>query len=669
MSYTRARGLSTDTPTPGNSSSTGPLQDVDLNLPPHRSTNPFDEEPFDEEAGHSAFHKRPLQYLQVFSKSQLLELETQHSRGACELDDLVHEHHWWYKFFLIDTVYAIGTEISSTSFQILLSRDGIKGGAKLIKNDLEVSDTTGLAISAPLALADTAYKLATVSARQTAIKRTLDYALSDSYKDQLEEFLELGQEEPREASGLVVRWGFNKLVIYTHSFLYSTANFLAFYEPVTFSLPFAGEVTVPAWLPQLPTSAQLGIAAGFIYGGHRYSSLFVTPDYEQNFRDFMWQGVMDLWEDNPEGQPWMVGELFRGKISTPIQVLLRSSASTAFTRAYPRFLNIAETVFGKLAGLDSDTSAALSVTTTVLIGWHLFCAEYPKSYYRSMADHIKIEAILRSNLEASIGQAIDQMINAQIDSQDLALSARELNKRKLSLRKQLMKSFIETERRLYQSQVLEGLGDDFAFKMDPTLKPQLAVQVLLGLYLGGTTLAPFLLRYINEPVPATLLSLTFASGFLATTFYRDRKAQLTNQLVRRRIDPEIKAAEAAAASGKPDSAKAGALIVAANVSRALAVLGSGERTFGHGNRPAMAAAVSFVAQGFIEALHLTYKKAQVAISGWSCCRRKKPAQLSDSRAAFFDHGSPRAVAETKAKAASATVSSRRSWLPKFMQSE
>jgi len=600
---------------------------------------------------------QPFQYLHLFSKEELIVLEQQHNKSSEDLDCLMHEHQGWYRFFLADTVFAIGTEIAATPFQMVTSRDGLQAGIKLIHSDAQLSNSLSLSLGAPFVLAAMAYKIASASARQEAIKRTLQYVLSDSYENQWQRLAYNMQENPWQTTGHLVQWGFHQTVRHTQGFLLGTASILAFYEPVEFSLPFTGSISIPAWLPELPMGIQVGICAGLAYSGHRYSSLFLSQDYQQNFQDFVYQGLLDLWQNNPEGEPWLIGELFRGNFSTPLQVSLGGLTSTLFTRAYPYFYCIAETAFKKLGGLDPATSAQLAIGTTVLVGWHFFCAEYPRSYRRAMADHIKIDALLRQNLEKSLGGALNSLIDARMENLNFPLTETELDKHKQILKEQLLSEFVAAERRLQKTVIVQSEKDDFVFQQNPHLKYEIAGQTLAGLYLGRTVVAPLLLQYADAPLTVNLLCMVGLSSLLALTCYQAEKQRTINHLVRKKIDPEMQSESSSSAERPP----IGALIIASHVSRALSVLGTSKRTVGGGSL-ALPTTVFLLAENIMELLRVTAKKTQSLIALWPWSRKQELASLSGTAGTFFNSRSTQAHKSMKAPAV-APQADWTSWLP------
>lgn len=588
-------------------------------------------------------YPRPLHYLHLFTEQEIrtLEKQTDHDRHA--LDELVASHKWIYRGLRGENWFAIGTDVSYSLFQIVTSRDGVQRAARLFDPNAQISNTAGLIISTPMALVDLAFNLTAVSAAKEATKATLTYALRDSYRSQAMHLIEQVHENPAQTTAKALTWSFNKTILYTHNLLGASANIIAFYEPIDFYLPFVGEVNIPAWMPRLSTTAQASIAAGFAYGGNRYYSLFSNPDYYQNFEAFWAQGVKDLWNNNADGGPWLIGELCRGNIATPLQIALQGLVSTVAIRAYPNFYYIAETICAKILHLNPKATPPLAATAAVIIAWHTLCARYPKTYNRYLADHIRVESLLKNHLEDFLGEAVNEMVDAQIEGLNLAITHSQINKRKQALRKQVMADFLATEKKLLQQEIVEKEGRFYPFKNDPALGVQLAYRALVGLYLGYSTISPLLNRYlVNEPISMTVLGMFIGSGLLTGALYQAEKTRITNQLIRQKIDPEIKPeVDTATQHGNSTSNRiADVITLGSNLGRALSVLGSANRVFGDNNPAAISATAIIAVENMINNILFTYKKVRSTVSSWSWWYRSanQPSQQSGAGAAFFDRG-------------------------------
>ncbi len=602
------------------------------------------------------YYNQPLHYLGLFTEKEIRDLEDQYNKSRYELNALVGEHKWVYRGLRGENWFAIGTDVSYALFQIVTSRDGIQSVAKLFNKDLKISNTAGLVIGAPLALVDMAFNLSAVSAAKEAIKATLEYALRDSYSKQFKAFLEQARQRPSQTVTTVVTWSFNKTILYSHNLLGTSANIIAFYEPISFHLPLAGDVTVPAWMPLLPTSAQLGIAAGFAYGGNRYYSLFSNPDYYQNFKEFWVQGFKDLWNDNPDGSPWLIGEFYRGNRATALQIAIQGLVSTVAIRAYPNYYYLAETVFGKLIGLPESATASLAAIASAIVAWHTLCARYPKTYNRYLADHIKVEALLREKIEDWAGASIDQQVQIQIDNLNPAMKPPQIRKRKMELRKQIMADILTLDKKLLRDQILEAEGRGYTIKNNPALGAQLAYRAFVGLYLGYSTIAPLLTRYlVDEPISMTILGMFIGSGLLAGALYKAEDLRITHQLMRQQLDIEMKheAAIAPAQGSNASNRIADVITVGSNASRALSLLGSGERVFGN-NSPGTTSAIAIIAaENMINTILFTYKKIRSSVSSWGCFNRAQET---------FFNPRPREAIEMQAPR-----SGLKAYLPRWMQ--
>jgi hypothetical protein len=635
------------------------------------SMNPFDDD-FDlEQYGNRL--AAPLEYLSIFSEKEILDLEAKHSEDSYrinryELDHLVKEHKWIYRGFLAKYRFAISTNVPYTAFQIVTARDGIQSTVKLFKKDLEVSDTTGLVFGTILASADLAFNLNAVSAVKEAIKATLEYATRDSYKEQLRAFIEQAREEPAEAAGTVVKWAANKTVLYSHNLIGSTANILAFYEPIAFSLPRVGDVTIPALMPLLPQAARFTILAGFAYGGNDYYSLFSNPDYKKNFDLFWMQGFKDLWNQNPDGAPWLLGELSRGKVFVPLQIAIQGLISTVAIRAYPNYYYLAQETFSKIIGLNPAVTAGLAITLALIVAWHTLCARYPKTYNRYLADHLRIEALLKKQFEETVSTALDETINTQIDSLNLAMDPTVITKQKLALKNKLMEDFTRATRSLLEAQIKEAEGSRYTLKQDPTLVPQLAYRALVGLYLGYSSISPLLISHVvDEPISMTLLSMFLGTGLLTGALYQAEKARITDHLVRQKIDLDLPAVQEAEKQGTALSNHiADTITGGSNLSRFLSVLGSAKRVFGDDNALATSATFTIAAENMINTILFSLNKVRSTVSGWSCFthRQQEAARVANRPGTLFArHEAPRAALELEEVEAPRPVSGWRSYLP------
>lgn len=578
------------------------------------------------EAGKGTPFDLQASYLNVFSPEEVEELADQLGKQPQELNDILSTYACWYRFFLLDNLFAIGMAIPITSYQILRGRDGAQAIAKLIHPDAVLSDTLALSLSTPLALFDLTYHFATVSPKQEAVKRTLHHALDDTYEERVNDWLALRHDDPSKARCQILSWVFNQSVQYTYNLLYASTAILGFYQSVQCTLPFVGELTLPAPLPLLPWGAQVGIIAGTAYAGSRFCSLISKPDYLVNFHHFFLSN---------EG-PWLIGEVSRGHFSTPLQIVLRGLGSTILTRAYPRFYVIAEEVFGQLLGVDADTSATLAVCTTILVGWQVFCSEYPKSYRRNLSDRLQIEMILKKRLTTQLDAGFNMLIEAQTNSLRLALSPIEIKAQKEALKNQLLHQFVKTNYALCQAQVLEGQDPYFIFQKEPGLRRQLLLQSFLTFCLGA---------YLDLPVTLALCIL------LTYTFYQSEKERVIDHLILQKLLGE------ADEKSEAPSLSASVLMVTSNLSRGLAALGAGKAIFGEKNRIALAGTAFFIAENVIETLRLTYTKTKNTINRWVCCR-KKQVSLPQTPATLF--ASPQTFASTDTLARPSATSNKSS---------
>ncbi len=588
-----------------------------------------------EEEGQLPESPEPLQYLHLFTEQEIKTMVRRYGKPAEELDELISDYYYSNLARRLNNSFAIFTNISSSILQIVTSRDGIQNLARLFDEHALVSNTLGLAIGTPLALIDLAFNLTVISAAKKAIEETLDYASRDSYQEQFQELIEQAKEEPRQAAETIVKWTFNKTILYTHNLLLgAAANIIAGYEPVQFFLPALGEILIPAWMPLLSVNAQFCIAAAFAYGGNRYYSLFSDPDYYQNFEKFWLQGVKDLWNNKPESSPWLFSRFHHLHLTTRLQIAIQG-LSTVTIRTLS-FYYLASAASEKLLGFDQDTTASLAAILATLTAWHTLCSRYPQTYNYYLADHLKIEAWLRENRKTKPQTVIASIMRNDIDSLNIVMSPNELNKYKAEFEKNLsedLKHNIDAFKiRLFQEQVLEAKGAAYALKNDPSLALQLAFRTLIGLYLGYSAFAPLLMHYlIDEPFFMTALSLFLGAGLTAGPLYEAEKIRITNQLVWQKINSEEKEEAAPAIQDTKTSNRIADLITfGSNLSRTFSVLGFSKRVFGE-EKPALTSTFAIIAaETMVNTVLFTYQKVRSSVYGWF----SKPT-LSNTQGTFF----------------------------------
>ena len=494
-----------------------------------------------------------------------------------------------------------------------------------------------------MALMDLAFNLSAVSPAKEALKSTLNYAMQDPLRERFQEAYLKAQENKGEAFIEALTWSFNKVTLYSHNIIGASANFLPFYEAIPFTLPIFGDVTIPAWMPLLPKTGQFAIAATFMYGGNRYYGLFSNPDYYQNFRDFWVKGLDDLWNNNPDGQPWLMGEVRRGEIAIPLQIALQGLVSTVAMRAYPNFYYIAVSTFEKLFELGPDAASGLAAAISALVAWHTLCARYPRTYNRYMADHIKIETLLLKKFEDTVGIVMEQAVEKQMNSLGAAVDPRTLDQRKQELNQAVQHEFMTANRKLLEDQIIEANGRFYPFKKDKSIAPQMAYRAAVGAYLGYHSVTPLLLQKVaNEPYSMTTLSLLTSASALAGALWFAEKNRVRNHLILEQLEPTlVQEKEEPSRASKLSNAVADSITVSSNASRALSTLGSAKRMVG-GNAALMGGIAIFAFEQMINTILFTAGKIRNTVKDWKCLqhRSSKLVKVTGNTVALFNNSRP-----------------------------
>jgi len=489
--------------------------------------------------------------------------------SAEDLNNIVANRRKTYLGYRLLNYIFLFSDNAYTYFQIQTSNDGLKGAAEAFYPGADVSDTLGYAIGVPLALFDWGFNMLQFDAHKEAVKMTVKHALDPSCAQQFISFFT--DQNLLEALKSIT----HNSIILTHNLTGAAANLTELYDAIYDYSPAAAYSALGATLAT----------------GHGYYNNQLTPLYYQG---------LDFWANKETPRPWLIGEVFRGNIAIPLQMLIQGPISTVGLRAYPSFYYLAEAAI-KTFGFWLNPIAA-----AVIVGIHTFASRYPKSYNHYMKNRVEFEA--------KFGDRTTML----------------------------------ARRRELEETISQELGRGYLLKEDPFSIILLLTQGGIGGYTGFRIASYILLEVLSDSIsPAVTIAVEAASavvgtGILGGIAYRAEHNRVTDGLVLKRLKAEQEKRAVQNDERKPDSTPAKSLgekalfavswtiAVGSSISRALSNVGSGARTFGD-NQAVVGATTLVSAHNAINGLLTLGPNVHSTLSSKFTSKKPGDEQLSTPR--------------------------------------
>lgn len=434
-----------------------------------------------------------LRYLDSITREKLSELEKKYGRSAQELEAIIDDYWKSYWFELTANYVGISTNLLYIVFQATANKAGIDGTVALFNPDAVVPDAVSTGLGGFLAAGGLTFVFA-ISAKNEAAEAILAYALRDPIKERVSDALKFAANNKARAF-------IDSFKAVAHqSVLLGTYMTGALSEIIPIIDYLNNRTSFEKWLA----------IASIQYFCCRFSSAYATPSY--------YEGVK-FWE-NEKGQPYLISELMKGNIATPLQVFFQGIISSSLIRAYPNYNWIAA------AGAKAIGAWPHPAFISFLVFANSLCTLYPATYNHYMSDGQKIDELLRRNIDWN---AVKQLAQQQFSQLNITeLSADDLR----THLDRIANDLIQSEKQTLRTHIENKKGTGYVFKEEPSTAVTTTWQSLIGAYFGSQVLAPALAPLSAAPPALVAVSCgLFAAVVLGGLFYRAESNRVSDKMV------------------------------------------------------------------------------------------------------------------------------------------
>jgi hypothetical protein len=386
-----------------------------------------------------------LYYLAKFSQKELEELHDNegksfikdHQKTVDQLEAIITEYWKTQWYFRVENWLANASNLLFVIFQINTAGEGVESFIKAFAPDATVSHSISMGVGIPPALASTALYALAFSAYRQAISETLCYAHTKPICERAINAYLYAKASPMGALSKMLVYLFNTTTLLTSNLTGTMSEIVDISDKIN----------------ALPTPLNWIVIMTILYCGNKYYKNYMNQEYHAG---------MKSWIDfllNKDNQPWLLAEIARGNIATPIQIFLQG-ASAIELRTYPLYYYLALASATALGGWIPAPLVAALVT------WHSLCVLYPETYALYMNDKIKVNELIQEKIKPIL--ELLQQTNPDMTAKELeTVAKKEFNNIK----------------KAYEAEVIRAHGRAYVLK-EPLTVASIACRTVIGGYLG-----------------------------------------------------------------------------------------------------------------------------------------------------------------------------------------
>jgi hypothetical protein len=257
--------------------------------------------------------KSELKYFGRLSEKQRTALLEKYPGATLALlENQISAYYAWFWYYRVHHALSMSTNFLYFFFQINTSNEGVKEFIEVAFGIEHVSDAVGYGVGVPFAILDILFFSSTFSTDVAALHDTLAYIHRKPIQERLIHYVRTLKENPKSS---MLDLG-SQLI---HQPILWMSNLTSVMSEVNEYRPF---------LNKLPTYLKFSFIGTVLYFANSYMVNFMNANY--------YDGVK-FWRNH---KPWLIGEVLRGNIATPLQIVIQSfSAMTP--RSFPYYYYIA----------------------------------------------------------------------------------------------------------------------------------------------------------------------------------------------------------------------------------------------------------------------------------------------------------------------------------------
>ncbi|MDR3491105.1 MAG: hypothetical protein P4M12_03550 [Gammaproteobacteria bacterium] len=459
-----------------------------------------------------------LRYLQGFEEAELKALQNKFDKNPQELDNLIAEYKKTYWYYQINYILAnYGSCSLFLIFPITTSNQGIETFVQVFNPNTPVSNAVGYGIGVPLSIIDVIFFMCVFSVRKESIKSTLEFATQKPYKEYFAETLTYLKQHPGNALIDSLKFLINQTILLP---LNSTATMTELiYMPLDYST----------------AGAKVATAITLFYG-NEYFKKYTNPDYYEG---------LDFWR-NKKNRPWLLKEMYKGNVTTPIQIWLQGASSIGL-RVYPFFYFIA---------VKSEQTLGFWFPPPFIAACtflHGLCTRYPSTFNHYMNHKEKIESILNDKPDLHL------MAQQILTMQHMQATDRNLH--------QTQQQLIRIIKKIHKENMLQEEGRLFLFKKEPMIALLILFRSCLGGYFGYGIANQ--LSHVIDSTLAHTLTIPLSALFFGKLLYHAEIERIANREHLKKLQQEVPAADVIPLTATPSSNTTITVALILNVSGAI----------------------------------------------------------------------------------------------------
>lgn len=442
-----------------------------------------------------AFDENHIDWLQGFTQEEAVQLREKYVINEQTLNASLSRHINYYRFLLIHNYISLSSNALYFIFQANTSNEGVKNLFDSLFQGMHTSDAIGYGIGIPTAAANASLYSLMFSSHKKAVEGTLRFIHDPSYESRMATFINTAKDDPMHASKLACKKIFDECVLTISYYTSAVTEIIEIHHLI-------------------PVNLQLTATLLVLHFCRSYLEQFMTKDFHAGEA---------FWTNKPN-YPWLLGEIKRGNIATPLQIFLQGIISTTLIRTHPYHWNVAAKAEKTLGWWFPKPLVATAITIQSL------CVFYPATYLRYLGDSIKINDLLRQKLNTN--ESMQRLLRAYATELQINLTDatpqqhEELAIAVISLEKNLIKDKIQLD---FQRFIRE----------EPYLAIPLLFRTAIGGYFGAHIIAPLLEYAIEQTILTTTIGTILGAGLFGGLLYKAEYNRVLDKLILNELEAEL----------------------------------------------------------------------------------------------------------------------------------